>query len=78
MLKVKRSRLVLEAFPISPSIKTQKENSDTSPDTRANENWNDLTTAGAWSKGILWNKPTMRESIKSMENKFDIDIKYKK
>ena len=43
-----------------------------------NENWNDLTTAGAWSKGILWNKPTIRESIKSMENKFNIDIKYKK
>ena len=42
-----------------------------------NENWNDLTTAGAWSKGILWNKPTIRESIKSMENKFNIDIKYK-
>ena len=45
---------------------------------KANENWNDLTAAGAWSKGILWNKPTMRESIKSMENKFNIDIKYKK
>ena len=45
---------------------------------KSNENWNDLTTAGAWSKGILWNKPTMRESIKSMENKFNIDIKYKK
>ena len=45
---------------------------------KANENWNDLTAAGAWSKGILWNKPTMRESIKSMENKFNIDITYKK
>ena len=44
---------------------------------KKNENWNDLTTAGAWSKGILWNKPTIRESIKSMENKFNINIKYK-
>ena len=45
---------------------------------RKNENWNDLKTAGAWSKGILWNKPTMRESIASMEKKFNIDIKFKK
>ena len=43
-----------------------------------NQNWNDLTTAGAWSKWLLWNKPTIRESIKSMENKFNINIKYKK
>ena len=44
---------------------------------RKNENWNDLKTAGAWSKGILWNKPTLKESIKSMESKFNIDFKYK-
>eukprot|EP00438_Fugacium_kawagutii_P011340 Skav220220 [mRNA] locus=scaffold749:57215:57490:+ [translate_table: standard] len=36
---------------------------------RKNENWNDLKTAGAWSKNLLWNKPTISESIKSMENK---------
>ena len=41
---------------------------------RVNQNWNDLTTAGAWSKGILWNKPTISESIKNMENKFNIKI----
>jgi len=45
---------------------------------RKNENWNDLKTAGAWSKGILWNKPTLKESMKSMESKFNIDIKYQK
>eukprot|EP00438_Fugacium_kawagutii_P025784 Skav230065 [mRNA] locus=scaffold1221:164443:164736:- [translate_table: standard] len=45
---------------------------------RKNENWNDLKTAGAWSKNLLWNKPTISESIKSMENKFNIDIKLKK
>ena len=42
-----------------------------------NQNWNDLTTAGAWSRWLLWNKPTIRESIKSMEQKFNINIKYK-
>ena len=44
---------------------------------KPNQNWNDLTTAGAWSKNLLWNKPTIKESIKSMESKFNIDIKYK-
>ena len=27
------------------------------------ENWNDPTTAGALSRWILWNKPTLRASI---------------
>ena len=45
---------------------------------KPNQNWNDLTTAGAWSKNLLWNKTTIRDSIKSMESKFNIDIKYKK
>ena len=41
--------------------------------TQAYQDWNDLTAAGAWSKKLLWNKPTLRESIKSMESKFNID-----
>jgi hypothetical protein len=41
---------------------------------RDRENWDDLTTAGAWSKGILWNKPTLYDSIKDMEQYFDIKI----
>ena len=41
---------------------------------RVNQNWNDLMTAGAWSKHLLWNKPTISESIKSMEHKFNIKI----
>lgn len=45
---------------------------------RKNENWNDITTAGSFSRWILWNKPTLKESIKSMESKFNIDIKFKK
>lgn len=39
-----------------------------------NENWNDLTTAGAWSKGILWNQKTLYDSIKNMEQNFNIII----
>lgn len=38
------------------------------------ENWNDLKSAGAWSKGLLWNKRTLNKSIKNMEQKFNINI----
>ena len=41
---------------------------------RVNQNWNDLKTAGARSKNLLWNKPTINESIKNMEHKFNIKI----
>jgi len=39
-----------------------------------NEDWNDLKTSGAWSKGLLWNKKSLNESIKNMENQFNIKI----
>ena len=32
-----------------------------------NQNWRDLTPAGAWSKNLLWNKPTITASIKDIE-----------
>ncbi len=38
------------------------------------EDFNNLNTAGAWSKGLLWNKRTLNKSIKNMENKFNINI----
>lgn len=34
------------------------------------ENWNDPTTPGALSKWILWNKPTLRGSIKDYKRRF--------
>ena len=36
-----------------------------------NENWSDITTAGFWSRWLLWNLPTINESIKHIENKFN-------
>lgn len=41
---------------------------------KSNENWDDLDTAGAWARHLLWSKPTLDESIKSMEKKFNIRI----
>lgn len=39
-------------------------------DTR--EDWNDYMTAGALSRWILWNKPTLSASIEDYMNKFDL------
>ena len=39
-----------------------------------NEDWNDLSKAGTWARYILWNKPTINESIKNMEQKFQVKI----
>lgn len=38
------------------------------------ENWNDLNKAGSWSRYILWNKPTLTESMRDMEKRFNIKI----
>lgn len=40
-----------------------------------NEDWNDPFTAGFWSKNILWNKPTINESIKDTAKKYQISIR---
>jgi hypothetical protein len=39
---------------------------------KANENWNDPQTAGSLSRWILWNKPTLRESIQDFKQRFNL------
>ena len=39
---------------------------------QVNEDWKDLNKAGTWSKYLLWNKPTLEESIKDMEKQSNI------
>tara|TARA_R110000850_G_scaffold234095_5_gene359099 strand:- start:2438 stop:2728 length:291 start_codon:yes stop_codon:yes gene_type:complete len=41
------------------------------------ENWNKsgIKTAGFWSRWLLWNKKTLKGSIKDTEKRFDITIK---
>lgn len=41
---------------------------------RSREKWDDPFTAGFWSKWLLWNKKTIKESIKDIENRFNIKI----
>ena len=43
---------------------------------KKNENWNDATTAGFYSRWILGNKPTLTESIKDTNRRFkNINVK---
>ena len=37
-----------------------------------NENWNDPKTAGALSRYILWNKETLKASIKDYKQRFGL------
>ena len=39
-----------------------------------NDNITDLNFAGCWSWWLLWNLPTLEESIRDMEQTFGIDI----
>lgn len=39
---------------------------------RDREDWNDITTAGAWSRWLLWNKPTIRESLEDLKTRFGL------
>ena len=39
------------------------------------ENWTDKTTAGFWARWLLWNKPTLAESIKDVNNRFDLHVR---
>lgn len=41
-----------------------------------NENWNKIN-AGSASRFILWNKPTIQQSVKDFEKRFHIKIKSK-
>jgi len=39
---------------------------------KKNENWNDPSTPGALSRWILWNKPTIKESLADYKKKFNL------
>ena len=41
---------------------------------QSRENWEDLNTAGAWSRWLLWEKPTIEQAINFIQNKFNIQI----
>lgn len=42
---------------------------------KKNENWNNPLTAGALSRWILWNKPTLSASVEDFERRFKLKSK---
>lgn len=44
---------------------------------RKRENWDDINTAGFWSKNLLWNKKTLKDSINDINKKYNINAKLK-
>ena len=44
---------------------------------KARENWSKsgIKTAGFWSRWLLWNKPSLDESIQDIEKRFHVTIK---
>ena len=40
---------------------------------RKRENWNSFMTAGALSRWILWNKPTLKASITDYKKRFNLN-----
>ena len=38
------------------------------------EDWTNLSKAGTWSRWLLWNKPTLKGSMRDMERRFNIKI----
>ena len=45
-------------------------------DRHKNDKLNDLSKAGFWAMELLWNKKTIRQSIKDIEKKKNIKIVY--
>jgi hypothetical protein len=43
---------------------------------RKRENWSKkgITTAGFWSRWLLWSEPSLNGAIKMIENKFNVNI----
>ena len=41
---------------------------------RANENWNDTSSAGFWARHLLWSEPSLAQAIRKTEQKFKLDI----
>ena len=67
--KLKRGKTFIDG-------RTEKERQNYIARHKVRENWNKsgIHTAGFWSRWILWNKPTLQESINDVEKRFNIKI----
>ena len=58
-------------YPKDPKLAKQKKESYLARH-RVNEDWNDVTSAGALAKHILWSEPTIEASIKKFKKRFNL------
>ena len=54
---------------------SRKQNYEDSHYSREDWTKSGLSTAGFWSKHLLWNKPTLYESIQDIETHFGVKVK---
>ena len=66
---IRKSHSVRKVQVILQYMKMKSAKIDTWIDIK-NENWNDPTTAGFFSRWITWNKPTLTESLKDTNKRF--------
>ena len=68
-MALKLLALVPRAIPILPCTMTWRKERYLKRHEK-NESWNDPQTAGFYATHVLWNKPTLKESIADVNRKF--------
>lgn len=74
MPMLKERKLVLEKRDIQTLLNKDEERKQRYIDRHKKKDWNDSQTAGAWPKGIPWNKPSMREVKKIWKRNLLLEI----
>ena len=80
LMALKLLALVRRVLRTSPNIKIHIEKKLIQHDIKKNEDWNKsgAKTDGFYSKHVLWNKPTLKESIDDINKRFkNLNIKMK-
>jgi hypothetical protein len=70
--KVKTTHFGAAGFSHYPIHKNEERKKRYIDRHKKNENWNDKFSAGALSRWILWNKPTLRDSIADYKRRFNL------
>lgn len=43
---------------------------------KARENWQNVYSAGFWSRWLLWNKPSLSASARDIRSRFGINVRF--
>jgi sRNA-binding regulator protein Hfq len=70
-MKIKFGAAGYEDYTIHRNIERKKNYIDRH---KMNEDWSNPHTKGFWSRWVLWNKPTIEESLMDIQKKFNIEV----